>query len=147
MKRLFLLLNVGLSVLSVSADDSIPSRPSIFDDMPGVQVRQDSAVQTLLHTVIDGTSAIAEIDGYRVQIYSSNRQQTAKTEALQLEKEVSDKVAYPVYVLYMTPFWKVRIGNFHTFAEANAFKTQFVSQYPDRQGDTYVVRDKIQVVQ
>lgn len=147
MKRLFPLLFIVLSVLSVSADDSIPPRPSIFDDMPGVQVRQDSAVQTLLHTMVYGTSAVTEIDGYRVQIYSSNRQQTAKAEALQLEKEVSDKVAYPVYVLYMTPFWKVRIGNFRTFAEANAFKAQFVSQCPDRQGDTYVVRDKIQVVQ
>ena len=147
MRRLFPLLFAVLLVLSVSADDSIPPRPSIFDDMPGVQVRQDSAVQTLLHTMVDGTSAVTEIDGYRVQIYSSNRQQTAKAEALQLEKEVSDRVAYPVYVLYMTPFWKVRIGNFRTFAEANAFKAQFVSQYPDRQGDTYVVRDKIQVVQ
>ncbi len=147
MKRLFLLPFVVLAVLSVSADDSIPDRPSIFEAMPNVQVRQDSAVQTLLHTMVYGTSGVAEIDGYRVQIYSSNRQQTAKAEALQLEKELSDKVANPIYVLYMTPFWKVRIGNFRTFAEANEFKAQFVSQYPERQGDTYVVRDKIQVVQ
>lgn len=136
-----------LAAFSVRANDSIPSRPNIFDDMPNVRLHQDSLVGALMEHKINGQGEIAEINGYRVQIFSSNRQQTAKSEALQLEKEITDKVSMPVYVLYMTPFWKVRLGNFRTFDEANTFKNQFLAQFPQLQGDTYVVRDKIQVLQ
>lgn len=147
MKQLFLSILCLLPALGVYANDSISSRPNIFDEMPNVTVHQDSLVGVLLEHKIRGNNEMVEIDGYRVQIYSSNRQQSAKTEALQLEKEISEKVSMPVYVLYMTPFWKVRLGNFRTFDEANTFKNQFLAQFPQMQGDTYIVRDKIQVLQ
>ena len=147
MKQLILSIFCLLAAFSVRANDSIPSRPNIFDDMPNVQLHQDSLVGALMEHKINGQGEIAEINGYRVQIFSSNRQQTAKSEALQLEKEITDKVSMPVYVLYLTPFWKVRLGNFRTFDEANTFKNQFLAQFPQLQGDTYVVRDKIQVLQ
>ena len=35
-----------------------------------------------------GKHELVEIDGYRVQIYSSNQQQTAKGEALDLEAKL-----------------------------------------------------------
>ena len=147
MKQLFLSIFCLLSALGVYGNDSISSRPNIFDEMPNVTVHQDSLVEVLLEHKIQGNNEMVEIDGYRVQIYSSNRQQSAKTEALQLEKEIAEKVSMPVYVLYMTPFWKVRLGNFRTFEEANTFKNQFLAQFPQLQGDTYIVRDKIQVLQ
>ncbi len=147
MKRFSTLLIVALSALAMYAGDSLSVRPYILEDMPNVQVHQDSLVEKLLHDKIYGTSDLIEIDGYRVQIYSSNLQQTAKTEALQLEKEISEQVAVPVYVLYLPPFWKVRLGNFRTFDEANKYKSQFIAQHPTMQGDTYIVRDKIQVAQ
>lgn len=147
MKQLILSLSCLLFGLSIRANDSIANNPNIFDDMYGVTIHQDSLVGVLLEHRIKGNNEMVEIDGYRVQIYSSNRQQTAKAEALQLEKDITDKVSMPVYVLYMTPFWKVRLGNFRTFDEANTFKNQFLAQFPEMQGDTYVVRDKIQILQ
>ncbi len=147
MKQLILSLFCLLFGLSIRANDSIANNPNIFDDMYGVTIHQDSLVGVLLEHRIKGNNEMVEIDGYRVQIYSSNRQQTAKAEALQLEKDITDKVSMPVYVLYMTPFWKVRLGNFRTFDEANTFKNQFLAQFPEMQGDTYVVRDKIQILQ
>ena len=120
---------------------------SIFDSLPGVQIIQDSTVAVLLDEAIHGKREMVEIDGYRVQIYSSNQQQTAKTEALELEARLKDAVGHTVYVQYITPFWKVRIGDFRTYDEAKEYKKQFVSQYPDLMGDTYIVRDKIQVMQ
>lgn len=147
MKRLFSILIVAFSTACIYAGDSLSLKQYILDDMPNVQVRQDSLLEKLLHDKIFGTSELIEIDGYRVQIYSSNLQQTAKTEALQLEKEISEEVSVPVYVLYLPPFWKVRLGNFRTFDEANKYKSQFITQHPTLQGDTYIVRDKIQVTQ
>jgi len=120
---------------------------SILDSMPGVQIVQDSAMNALLDEAVNGPRQLVEIDGYRVQIYSSNQQQTAKTEALELEAKLKDKVAHTIYVQYLPPFWKVRIGDFRTYEEAKEYKKLFVQQYPEMMGDTYIVRDKIQVMQ
>ena len=96
---------------------------------------------------MQGDLELVEIDGYRVQIYSSNRQQVAKSEALELEAKIKDKLDQTVYVLYMPPFWKVRLGDFRTYEEAKQYKKLFVDQFPSVMGDTYIVRDKIQVLQ
>jgi len=118
---------------------------SVLDVFPGVQVVQDSAMTVMLDEAINGKREMIEVDGYRVQIYSSNRQQTAKEEALGLEAQLKDRITQPVYVQYLTPFWKVRLGDFRTYDEAKEYKKQFVQQYPDMMGDTYIVRDKIWV--
>ena len=120
---------------------------SIFDSLPGVQIIQDSTVAVLLDEAVNGKHELVEMDGYRVQIYSSNRQQTAKTEALELEAKLKEQLNQTLYVQYLPPFWKVRIGDFRTYDEAREYKKQFVTQYPEMMGDTYIVRDKIQVLQ
>ena len=120
---------------------------SILDSMPGVQIVQDSMMSVLLDEAINGKRELVEIDGYRVQIYSSNQQQTAKGEALELETKLKDKLSQTVYVQYLPPFWKVRVGDFRTYDEAKEYKKLFVQQYPEMMGDTYIVRDKIQVLQ
>ena len=120
---------------------------SIFDSLPGVQLIQDSTVSVLLDEAVNGKREIVEIDGYRVQIYSSNQQQTAKAEALELEAKVKERVSQSIYVQYLPPFWKVRIGDFRTYDEAKEYKKEFVQLYPALLGDTYIVRDKIKVLQ
>ena len=120
---------------------------SIFDSLPGVQVIQDSAMSVLLDEAVNGRHEMVEIDGFRVQVYSSNQQQTAKTEALELETRLKDKVDQTIYVQYLPPFWKVRVGDFRTYEEAKDYKKQFTQLFPSMVGDTYIVRDKILVMQ
>ena len=120
---------------------------SIFDSLPGMQVVQDSAMSVLLEEAVNGKRELVERDGYRVQIYSSNQQQTAKGEALDLEAKLKDKIGQTVYVQYLPPFWKVRLGDFKTYDEAREYKKEFVAQYPEMMGDTYIVRDKIWVLE
>ena len=121
---------------------------SILDTMPGVQIMQDPAISVLLDEAKNGKRELVEIDGYRVQVYSSNQQQTAKSEALDLEEKLlKEKITQTIYVQYLPPFWKVRLGDFRTYDEAREYKKEFVQQYPEMMGDTYIVRDKIQVLQ
>ena len=120
---------------------------TVFDSLPGVQLIQDSTVAVLLEEAVNGKRELVEVDGYRVQIYSSNQQQTAKAEALELETRLKDKINQMVYVQYLPPFWKVRLGDFRTYDEAKEYRKMFVQQYPELMGDTYIVRDKIQVLQ
>ena len=124
-----------------------PSRPNLVDSLTGVELVQDSTVGVLLNAVMRGKLELVELDGYRVQVYSSNQQQTAKAEALNLEDKLKDKINQTVYVQYIPPFWKVRIGDFRTYNEAKEYKNEFVELYPKLMGDTYIVRDKIQVWQ
>lgn len=120
---------------------------TVFDSLPGMQIVQDSAMNVLLEETVNGKRELVEIDGYRVQIYSSNQQQTAKGEALDLETQLKDKINQTLYVQYLPPFWKVRVGDFRTYDEAKEYKKLFVQQYPELMGDTYIVRDKILVMQ
>ena len=120
---------------------------TVFDSLPGVQLIQDSTVAVLLEEAVNGKRELVEMDGYRVQVYSSNQQQTAKAEALELETKLKEKVNQTVYVQYLPPFWKVRLGDFRSYDEAREYKKLFVEQYPELMGDTYIVRDKIQVLQ
>ena len=147
MKKLWIIVFGVLISIGIWADDTIAVRPNLLDSMPGVEVLQDSAVGALLDEAMNGSREMIEIDGYRVQIYSSNQQQVAKSEALDLESKLKDKIEQTIYVQYLPPFWKVRLGDFRTYDEAKEYKKQFVEAYPAMIGDTYIVRDKIKVLQ
>jgi hypothetical protein len=150
MKKIFLIICVVLASLQLRAEDSIPvsaPRPDILDEMPNVEVIQAPAIAILLDMARNNKHEYVEIDGYRVQIFSSNQQQTAKAQALELEANLKASVNQTIYVQYLPPFWKVRIGDFRTVEEAKEYKKLFVQQFPDMIGETYVVRDKIKVLQ
>jgi len=159
MKKSWLIGIVLLFCVPVMADDTIfvveedtvqieeTPRMNLLEELPGVQIVQDSLMAVLLDEAINGKHEIVEMDGYRVQVYSSNQQQKAKIEALELEAKLKEKVNQTIYVQYLPPFWKVRLGDFKTYDEAREYKKLFVQLFPSMMGDTYIVRDKIQVIQ
>lgn len=118
----------------------------IFQDMPNITIHQDSAIIRLLDEKVNGTNSdLVETDGYRIQIYSSNQQQQAKSEAMLLERTMSEQISEKVYITYATPFWKVRVGDYRTIEEAQRGKEELIQRFPELQSSTYVVRDKIKV--
>lgn len=156
--RKYIIIIACCLACALHAQDTIPVLDSnkwesagriqlIVDDMPNAVVEQDSAIYNLLNRMVNGNEQqVAEIDGYRVQIYSSNRQQEAKQEALELESKMKSVIHEPIYIQYATPFWRVRIGNFRTLNDATAFKEEFLRHFPNMRSGTYVVRDKIQII-
>lgn len=162
MKRVIVIFCVLIAAVQMWSEDTIAAavdttavdtavvavvRPNLLDEMKGVEVLQDSTVGVLLDLAIHGKRELVEIDGFRVQVYSSNQQQAAKMEALELEAKLKEKVTHTIYVQYLPPFWKVRVGDFRTYEEARDYKKLFVKMFPNMMGDTYIVRDKIQVIQ
>lgn len=165
MKKLLLILLLGVYLMPVAlAQDAVQdgegavdvvaidavsqelAHPDIYADMAGnVRVHQDSAVTRLLSDLVNGAEREnIEIQGFRVQVYSSNRQRTAKEEAYALEKRLLEAdLQVQVYVQSTPPFWKVRLGDFRTKEEAALMKEEVLNRLPDLQGETYVVRDKI----
>ena len=140
-KQLLFILLIASNLCLYSQD--------IFFDMPRVRVYQDSLVGQMLQDRINGRELQeTEIQGYRVQIFSSNKQQSAKNDAFAMESRLQElKIMQPVYVLYNPPFWKVRVGDCRLQEEAQALRDELILKLPDIVGDIYVVKDKIIVLE
>ena len=120
--------------------------PQILLDMPNVHVVQDSLITLLMEEKIAGVErGEHERAGFRVQIYSSNHPQRGKSEALLLEQRVKQALSVPVYVIYASPSWKVRLGDFLTEAEAAEFRDSLKALFPDLADYTYIVRDQVKM--
>lgn len=131
-------------VLEDSIAVTVLPYPRILLDMQNVHVEQDSLITLLMEEKIAGvTRGEQERPGYRVQIYSSNHPQRGKAEALQLEERVKALVPVPVYVIYASPSWKVRLGDFINAEDAAAFRDHFKEICPDLIDYTYIVRDQV----
>ncbi len=86
----------------------------------------------------------ATMNGYRVQVFSSNNQKTAKDKAFTLESEL--KEVFPevsIYVSYTSPFWKVRMGDFTNMEAAQSFRRSLLEIFPELKSDAYTVRDQV----
>ena len=142
MKQTFLIISFLWVTLSLSAQNPL------LDSLTYVTIEQDTAITKLLTNKILGAQSEAVlVDGFRVQIYSSNIQKKGKEEAIALEKYLAPLISVPVYVTYISPSWKVRVGDFLTFDEAQAYKNELVQQFPQLQASSYVIGDQIRIMQ
>lgn len=141
-----------VGVDSTFVDDSVVVEDTLqvvllTDVMENAIVHQDSTIRQLM---IDKQMGIqrgkVEVDGFRVQVYSSNQQKTAKNEALLLQQKLEKSVNKTIYTISEPPFWKVRLGDFQTREEAVVYKNELIVQFPELQSSAYIVPDKIIIV-
>lgn len=108
---------------------------------------QNAGIDSLLYRNFASKQAVnektVETSGYRVQIYSSNQNQSAKSGAFDLEKLFTE--AYPdihAYITYSAPFWKVRVGDFASYFEALNFSNEIKEAFPERATEIFVVKEE-----
>ena len=74
------------------------------------------------------TGAVQTIIGYRVQIFATLKKQNAERVAKKARKVLSK----PVYIEYIPPFYKVRVGDFKNRQDAEEYKEYLrANGYPD----------------
>ena len=103
-----------------------------------VVVTQDEAISNLFNRQTVSTTTRGTV--YRVQVFSSNNQKTAKSDAFNVEKQL--KNAFPdqsVQVNYSSPFWKVRIGEFNERSDAQQFCNKVMDALPGLKKQIYVI--------
>ncbi len=104
------------------------------DSIPGVRVDKKSG-------------RVKKMGGYRVQIYSDNNARTAKNEARAKERAIAG--AFPelsTYVIYDSPYWRLRVGDCRSKAEADELAVEIKKAFPAYRAEITVVRDRINVV-
>lgn len=85
-----------------------------------------------------------KVAGYRVQVYADNNVRNAKIEARQRGRRVGSMFPYATYVTYASPYWRLRVGDFRSQAEANKAAAEIKKAFPGYSKEVRVVRDYIQ---
>lgn len=82
--------------------------------------------------------------GYRVQVFDDNNVRTAKTQAQERKHLIENRFPeFTAYVTFNSPYWRVKVGDFHTRSEAEAAMGAIRAAFPSIGSQLRVVRDKI----
>jgi len=85
-------------------------------------------------------------NGYRIQVFMSNDPRTARREIKDkgtLIKEFFYEIA--TYEGYISPNWKLLVGDFLTKEEAEVFRQKLQKSIPELGKEMYVVPDKVNI--
>ncbi len=84
--------------------------------------------------------------GYRVQVFSDNNARTAKNEARSKSRSITERFPdYPAYVIFSSPYWRLRVGDFRTQEEAREAAEEIRKAFPAFGKEIHVVRDRINI--
>ena len=90
---------------------------------------------------VDGRMA-----GFRVQVFSDNNARTAKNEARSKQRTISSRFPqYQTYVMYTSPYWRLKVGDFRTQQEANNAADELRKAFPAYSKEIRVVRDRVNI--
>jgi len=161
MKFLCLLSLICLLPISMYAQDSSSEAKTetIVDRInklePGkgsVQVIQNESITNHLGrkakeaAVNDAPVTYVKIPGFRIQVFAGNNQRISKSEAYTKESDV--KSIFPemsTYVVYTAPFWRLRVGDFQTFQEAQRMMTKLRAEFPAFGREMSIIKEKVRV--
>ena len=125
---------------TLGLNSGITDRTAKMEEMLGkLQIRQDPRITDLLirHSQINQKKQ--GLDGYRLEIFFSS-ESNARQQAGKVKNEFN--LLFPTiasYMLFQTPNFKVRIGDFRNKSEALKTKATIESKYPN----AFIVKDFI----
>ncbi len=132
MKSLMIVLLIMIANICFAADTIIVHKDARLDIL--------TEKQAYLNRVTSKMTSSGMIKGYRLQVLTSrSRDDAFKTKAMLLQNFPEQKT----YVLYQSPYFKVRIGNFLTKSDANDFKDLLSNFYTE---PAYVIEDIIEYI-
>lgn len=114
---------------------------------PAAQQQQEQSHDTEHEEAVQGTGkANGKQLGYRVQVFSDNNPRTAKAETRSKQRAVAARFPnHRTYVTYSSPYWRLKVGDCRTQAEANQLAEELKREFPAYSKEIRVVRDRIAV--
>lgn len=128
----------GKGSVSVYQDESIK-------DVVGKPI-EGAAPSRPVYSSADGTSQYVKMRGYKIQAFAGNNQRTSKNEAYRKQSLINN--AFPgleTVIIFDSPFWRLRVGNFRSRGEANGVMSQMRQHFPSFGKEMYIVVDEVRV--
>lgn len=158
---LILLAAFSLAGLNLNAQQQSQNK-AILNELnsvsPGkgrVTVYEDEAISHVLgrsmapprtvYSTADGVR-FYRMRGFKIQAFSGNNQRTSRNEAQQ--KQGLLNTSFPEHetvILFESPFWRLRVGNFQTREEANTVLREMRQAFPAFGREMYVVVDEVKI--
>ena len=112
-----------------------------------VVLHQDSALDVRLSRnsgtlKVDKDGNIAT-QGYRIQLFSDNKRNSREEAELRSDVVAQDMPQIPIYVTYLSPFWRLRVGDYRTYEEANVQMQKLKKKFPKYSVEMRIVKDEI----
>jgi len=77
--------------------------------------------------------------GWRIQIFFDSGNNSKSKAFTKKGQFMSEYPEMSVYLMFQSPYYKVRVGDFRTRMDAEGFKQKLLSKFPD----AFVVKDEI----
>lgn len=130
-------LNDSTSHITVIQPDALEARLMEIETSDAPETETNNGTET------ESTTPTRQ-GGYRVQVFSDNNQRTAKNEARYKARMIAEAFPeYATYVVFQSPFWRLKVGDFRTQAEADDAANAIRSHFPSFAREVRVVKDRI----
>ncbi|MDD3967573.1 MAG: SPOR domain-containing protein [Proteiniphilum sp.] len=122
-------------------------RVTVYEDerIRGVVGRPVAAPRPV-YTSADGSMQYHKMRGYKIQAFSGNDQRTSRNEATHKQRLIEG--AFPGHeavVLFDSPFWRLRVGNFERRDEAEEVMEEIRKAFPSFGREMYIVVDEVKI--
>ena len=153
-----------LSVISVTVfSQEAAQRNEILNELtsvvPGkgrVAIYEDESIKNVLgrsmapprriYSTTDGSVQYHKMRGYKIQAFSGNNQRTSKNEAYYKQSLLNNSFPqHETAVLFESPFWRLRVGNFQEREEAESVLAEIRRSFPSFGKEMYIVVDEVKI--
>lgn len=130
-------------------NSSVPGKGRVFvyeDESISHVLGRPIAPPRTVYTNSDGSTQYYRARGFKIQAFSGNNQRTSKNEAQQKQQLINN--IYPEHeavVLFESPFWRLRVGNFENRDEAEDVLKEMVKSFPSFGKEMYIVVDEVKI--
>jgi hypothetical protein len=104
-----------------------------------IRISYESGIEELMAKHIHFNEVVKTIPGYRLQIFSGSGNYSKSNAVGERSRFMGKYPQIQAYVVFNTPYYMVRAGNFRTRLEVEAFRQLVLDTYPE----AYIVRDEI----
>lgn len=131
-----LLILIGLSVLLMQ-QNLVAQEESGTEG--NVEYVQDSRLDQLTEHFKKVNAKNQTVDGYRVQIFFDSGTNSKKRASDAMDEFILKYPTSRVFLSFKAPYYRVRVGNFRTLAEAVGYQKKILGDYPN----AFPVKEKI----
>lgn len=104
-----------------------------------ITVQSDPRIEALIQLHLDYNDLYPNMPGYRIQIFMESGNE-ALTNAKKVKEKFNEKYSdIPAYILFVAPYYRVRIGDFRTRLEGEKALQRISNKYPN----AWIIKDVI----